>query len=49
MKTITAVLVDDVLTPSEPIPENASKVVCNGWSYTVYEDGDELPPAPEHE
>lgn len=34
---------DGVLAPSEPIPESAIAVVCNGETYTVYEDGDELP------
>lgn len=44
MKIISVVLVDDVINPSEPIPANALHVVCNGTNYTVYEQGDELPP-----
>lgn len=44
MKTITAVLVDGVITSSEPIPENAVRVIYDGVNYTVYEAGDELPP-----
>ena len=49
MKTIAAVLVDNVLKPSEPIPTNAIKVVCDGVNYTVYEQGDELPPEPVYD
>ena len=43
MKIISAVLVDNVLKPSEPLPTNAIHVVCNGTNYIVYEEGDELP------
>jgi len=43
MKIINVVAVDEVLRPSEPIPETAILVLCNGETYTVYEDGDELP------
>ena len=46
MKIISIVLVDDVIKPSEPIPANAIRVVCDGTNYTVYEQGDELPPEP---
>ena len=44
MKLIDIVLVDDVIKPSEPIPANAIRVVCDGTNYIVYEEGDELPP-----
>ena len=43
MKIINVTVVDGVLCPSEPIPETAVLVLCNGETYTVYEDGDELP------
>jgi len=49
MKIISAVLVDNVLKPSEPIPTNAIHVVCNGTNYTVYEQGDELPHEPSYD
>ncbi|HQZ60635.1 MAG TPA: hypothetical protein PLQ39_13245 [Acinetobacter sp.] len=44
MILIPVVLVDSILKPSEPIPTNAVRVVCDGTNYTVYEQGDELPP-----
>ena len=49
MKIIAAILIDDVLKPSEPIPNSAIHVVCDGTNYTVYEQGDELPPEPVHD
>ena len=49
MKIIETVLIDDVLTPAEPILTNAIHVVCNGTNYTVYEQGDELPPEPVYD
>ena len=49
MKIIPTILVDSILKPSEPIPTNAIKVVCDGVNYTVYEQGDELPPEPVYE
>ena len=49
MKIIPAVLVDNVLKPSEPIPTNAIRVVCNGTNYTVYKQGDELPLEPVYD
>jgi len=49
MKIIDAILIDDVLTPVEPIPANAIRVVCDGTNYTVYEQGDELPPEPVYD
>lgn len=32
------------LHPTEPFPENATAIVCGPYGYTVYEQGDELPP-----
>ena len=49
MKIIPAILVGNILKPSEPIPANAIRVVCDGTNYTVYEQGDELPPEPVYE
>jgi uncharacterized protein YlzI (FlbEa/FlbD family) len=43
MKIIDVAVVNDVLCPSEPIPNTAILVLCNGKTYTVYEEGDELP------
>jgi hypothetical protein len=43
MKTINAVLIQDVLTPAEPLPTDAVKIVFNGEQYVIYELGDELP------
>ena len=43
MKVIPALSDDGGLVPAEPIPETAVRVVCDGKTYTVYEDGDELP------
>ena len=49
MKIISAVLVDNVLKPSEPIPTNAIHVVCDGTNYIVYEESDDLPHEPVYE
>lgn len=49
MKTIHAVLVDDVINPSQPIPTSSVRVVCDGTNYTVYEQGDDLPPEPVYD
>ena len=49
MILIPVVLVDSILKPSEPIPTNALRVVCNGQDYIVYEVGDELPPEPVYD
>jgi hypothetical protein len=43
MKIIETVLIDDVINPSEPIPAAAIHIVCDGETYTVYEEGDEIP------
>ena len=42
MKIIDAILIDDVLTPVEPIPTDAIKIVFDGEQYVVYEVGDDL-------
>jgi len=49
MKVIPAVSVENVLMTSEPIPEVANRVICDGINYIVYEDGDELPQEPVSE
>lgn len=46
MKTIPVEHVGEAIQPSEPFPDTAIKVVCDGQNYTVYEEGDELPPEP---
>ena len=43
MKTIAATVINEVVTPSEPMPSNAKLIVFNGTEYVIYEDGDELP------
>jgi hypothetical protein len=37
--------VDEMAWPQD----TAIKIVCDGKNYTVYEDGDELPPEPTNE
>lgn len=32
-----------LIAPAQPIPENATAVVCDGQNYTIYQPGDELP------
>ena len=49
MKIISAVLVDNVLKPSEPLPNSAIHIVCDGEKYIVYEQGDELPHEPVYD
>lgn len=39
------ILVEEMTWPQP----TAIKIVCDGVNYTVYGNGDELPPAPEHE
>ena len=41
MKIIETVLIDDVLTPPEPLPADAIKIVFDGERYVIYEQGDE--------
>ena len=43
MKTIAATVINDVITPTEPMPIYAKLIVFNGTEYVIYEDGDELP------
>ena len=43
MKIITATVINDVITPTEPMPTNAKLIVFNGTEYIIYEEGDELP------
>ena len=43
MRIITATVINDVITPVEPLPTNAKLIVFNGTEYVIYEDGDELP------
>lgn len=49
MILIPAILVGNVLKPSEPIPAAAIHIVCDGTNYIVYEVGDELPPEPVYD
>ena len=43
MRTIAATVINEVITPVEPLPTNAKLIVFNGTEYVIYEDGDELP------
>ena len=43
MKTIASTVINDVITPIEPMPSDAKLIVFNGTEYVIYEDGDELP------
>jgi len=43
MKTIAATVINEVVTPIEPMPIDAKLIVFNGTEYVIYEDGDELP------
>ena len=45
MKTIAATVINEVITPVEPLPTTAKMIVFNGTEYVIYEEGDELPPA----
>jgi len=44
MQTIGTVNIDGVIYPASEFPVSAIKIVCDGTNYTVYEQGDELPP-----
>ena len=46
MKTIAATVINEVITPTEPMPSDAKLIVFNGTEYVIYEAGDELPPEP---
>ena len=43
MRIITATVINDVITPIEPMPIDAKLIVFNGTDYVIYEEGDELP------
>ncbi len=43
MKIITATVINDVITPIEPMPSDAKLIVFNGTEYLIYEEGDEIP------
>ena len=43
MKTIAATVINEVITPIEPMPIDAKLIVFNGTEYVIYEEGDELP------
>ena len=43
MRTIATTVINEVVTPIEPIPSDAKLIVFNGTDYVIYEDGDELP------
>ena len=43
MRTIASTIINEVVTPIEPIPSDAKLIVFNGTDYVIYEDGDELP------
>ena len=49
MKTIAATVINEVITPTEPMPIDAKLIVFNGTNYIVYEQGDELPPEPVYD
>ena len=44
MKTIAATEINEVVTPVEPLPDNAALIVFNGTEYVIYEDDDKIPP-----
>jgi len=43
MKTIAATVINEVITPVEPLPKDAKLIVFNGTGYVIYEEGDEIP------
>jgi len=43
MKTIAATVINEVVTPIEPLPTTAKMIVFNGTGYVIYEEGDEIP------
>ncbi len=49
MRKIKPVEINEVITPSEPMPIDAKLIVFNGTNYIVYEQGDELPPEPVYD
>ncbi|WP_295541092.1 hypothetical protein [uncultured Pseudacidovorax sp.] len=43
MIAVPAILTDGVLRPETELPQGIA-VLCDGKTYTVYEEGDDLPP-----
>jgi len=43
MRTIEVQILENVVHPSEPLPQDAKLIVFNGTEYVIYEEGDELP------
>jgi len=43
MRIITATVINDVVTPTEPLPTAAKMILFNGTEYVIYEEGDEIP------
>ncbi len=43
MKTIAAIVINDLITPTEAMPSDAKLIVFNGTEYVIYEEGDEIP------
>jgi len=43
MKTIAATVINEVVTPIEPMPSDAKLILFNGTEYLIYEEGDEIP------
>ena len=43
MKTIAATVINEVVTPIEPLPTAAKMILFNGTEYVIYEEGDEIP------
>ena len=43
MRTIAAEDINEVITPSEPLPTTAKMILFNGTEYLIYEEGDEIP------
>lgn len=37
---------NETISPAEPFPSDAIRIICDGAKYTVYQVGDELPPDP---
>jgi len=49
MRKIKPVEINEVITPSEPLPTDAKMIVFDGEKYIIYEVGDELPPEPVYD
>ena len=43
MRIITATVINDVITPTETLPNDAKLILFNGTEYVIYEEDDELP------